>query len=179
MKRTAPRRPRRRSEPGGEAMPAVDRQPAALSPLDLGALPEMTGYALRRAQLAVFADAIDALATLELRPAQFSVLLVIGRNPGRKQSEIAEALGIQRPNFVALMDGLDRRGLARRMSLVTDRRSYAVVLTGKGETLLAEALEVVAAHEARVRRFMQEGEHETFLRALASINAAMGSAAEL
>jgi DNA-binding MarR family transcriptional regulator len=138
----------------------------------------MTGYALRRAQLAVFADAINTLASLNLRLAQFSVLLVIARNPGRKQSEIAEALGIQRPNFVALMDGLNRRGLARRMPLVSDRRSYAVVLTESGEALLAEAQEALAEHEQRVHRHLRDGEHEALLRTLASINAAMADAGD-
>ncbi len=172
MKRTVPQKTQRRLQPRAGAVSAVDMRNDD-APLDLGMLPEMTGYALRRAQLAVFADAINALASLDLRPAQFSVLLVIGRNPGRKQSEIAEALGIQRPNFVALMDELNRRGLARRTPLASDRRSYAVVLTKDGEALLAEAQETLTEHERRVRRHLQDGQHQAFLRTLARINEAM------
>ena len=55
--------------------------------LDLGPLPHLLGYALRRAQIAVFADFIAAFEPLGLRPAQFSVLLLIDINPGCKQSD--------------------------------------------------------------------------------------------
>lgn len=107
--------------------------------LDLSGLTGVVGYRLRRAQLAVFEDFIRRFRRLDLKPAQYSALLVIGDNPGRKQSEIAAALGIQRPNFVAMLDELERRGLAERTRSTTDRRSHAVVLTDAGRHLLAEA----------------------------------------
>ncbi|MBP0651640.1 MarR family transcriptional regulator, partial [Mycobacterium tuberculosis] len=76
--------------------------------LDLTELSGALGYLLRRAQLAVFEDFNARFAALELTPAQYSVLLVIGLNPGRKQSEIARVLGIQRANFVVMLDHLQR-----------------------------------------------------------------------
>lgn len=115
--------------------------------LDLTGLTDVVGYALRRAQMAVFEDFIARFAALDLKPAQYSVLLVIGRNPGRKQSEIAAALGIQRPNFVAMLDELERRGLAERVRSTTDRRSHAIVLTTDGRKLLDRALAVQAEQE--------------------------------
>jgi len=36
----------------------------------------LIGYALRRAQLAIFADFNQALASLNLRPSQFAVLIL-------------------------------------------------------------------------------------------------------
>ncbi len=63
----------------------------------------------------MFDDFARRFAALDLSPAQFSALVTIGANPGRRQSEIAGALGIQRPNFVAMMDELERRGLAERL----------------------------------------------------------------
>ena len=57
---------------------------------------------------------ITNFAELDLRPAQYSVLVLLGHTPGLKQSDVAAALGIQRANFVVLFDGLERRGLARR-----------------------------------------------------------------
>jgi len=41
------------------------------------------------------------VAPLQLTPAQFSVLLLLDKNPGRNQTEIANTLGILRPNFVS------------------------------------------------------------------------------
>ena len=72
----------------------------------LGVLDNAVGYLLRRAQLAVFEDFAKRFAALDLTPAQFSTLLTIHENPGRRQSDIAASLGVQRPNFVALMDAL-------------------------------------------------------------------------
>ena len=118
--------------------------------VDLGRLPRLIGYALRRAQLAVFDDFIATLAELDLRPAQYSVLLVVDRNPGSTQTAIAAALGIQRANFVALIDSLEQKGLARREPSPNDRRSHALVLTTYGAEILQRAHALVAEHDARM-----------------------------
>jgi len=151
---------------------ARDALPASTG-LDLGPLPGLLGYALRRAQVAVFADFMASFAALDLRPAQFSVLLLIRQNPGCKQSDVAEALGILRPNFVAMMDELDHRGLTQRTTSKGDRRSYAIFLTQAGEALLDAAMKVVAEHEARLTSAMKPGEPEKFLDLLARIERAV------
>ncbi len=112
--------------------------------------PEMgsiIGYKLRRAQLAVFQDFIESFARMKLRPAEFSVLAVIARAPGQKQSEIAAQLGIKRANFVSLMDGLERRGLAERRKAEGDKRSHSLHLTAEGARFVEEMVSVWAAHE--------------------------------
>src|SRR5258705_12169530 len=104
--------------------------------VDVGPLAGKVGYVLRRAQMALFDELITAFAELELRPAQYSVLVLLKYAPGLKQSDVAGALGIQRANFVVLFDGLERRGLARRCPTPNDRRSYALYLTDAGAALL-------------------------------------------
>jgi DNA-binding MarR family transcriptional regulator len=104
----------------------------------------MVGYALKRAQLAVFEEAIQGFAKLDLRPAHYSILALVAFAPGRKQSDVAAALGIQRANFVALIDGLERRGLAERRPVPNDRRSHALHLTREGKRVLARANALVA-----------------------------------
>lgn len=128
------RRPARR-----RTIDEIEEAGESCGELDLSGLTTVVGYTLRRAQMAVFEDFIRRFTPFDLKPAQYSVLLVIGDNPGRKQSEIAAALGIQRPNFVAMLDELERRGLAERTRSTTDRRSHAVVLTEAGRRLLAAA----------------------------------------
>ena len=114
---------------------------------------ELLGYSLKRAQLKVFEDFLHCVAPLQLTPAQFSVLLLLDKNPGRNQTEIASTLGILRPNFVAMLDGLESRELCARMRSTNDRRSHILVLTDKGRAVLARAKKLVAAkHEARLRR---------------------------
>ena len=145
------------------------------SKLDLGPLPSLLGYALRRAQVAVFADFIASFAELDLRPAQFSALLLIRHNPGSKQSDVAEALGILRPNFVAMMDELDHRGLTQRTTSKEDRRSYAIYLTEAGEALLTDAMRVVAAHEGRLTAALRPGEQEQLIDILTRIEGAISA----
>ncbi|HMK78006.1 MAG TPA: MarR family transcriptional regulator [Xanthobacteraceae bacterium] len=118
--------------------------------LDLGPLPELIGYVLRRAQLVVFQDFFQAFAPFDISPAQFSVLTVIERNPGLTQSQVAAALGIKRTNFVGLLDELERRALAERRQAARDRRSYALYLTAEGAALMRKLKPVLKAHESRM-----------------------------
>ena len=117
--------------------------------VDLGPLPELIGYVLRRAQLAVFQDFFAAFGPFDVRPAQFSVLTVIERNPGLTQSQVAEALGIKRTNFVGMLNELERRGLAERRQ-ARDKRSYALCLTADGAALMRKLKPVLKAHESRM-----------------------------
>src|SRR5690348_16351341 len=84
-----------RSHPFAYAQPVGSRMGNSKKPkthVDLGQLPGLIGYVLRRAQLAVFQDFFAAFAPHNIRPAQFSVLTVIDRNPGLTQSQVAGAL---------------------------------------------------------------------------------------
>ncbi len=147
---------------GGKRAAAVDTRP----------LDGLIGYALRRAQLAVFDDAIRALAKLDLRPAQYSVLSLIAHTPGLRQSQVAEALGIQRANFVALLNGLERRGLALRSAAPNDRRSHALHLTEEGERVLRRANAVVAIIEGRLDAKLGPGGRAQLLELLKKLTAA-------
>lgn len=139
-------------------------------------LPEMgeiIGYKLRRAQLMVFQDFIESFAKLKLRPAEFSVLALIARTPGQKQTEIAEQLGIKRANFVALMDELERRGLAERRKAESDKRSHSLHLTAEGRRFVETMAAVWRTHEERlIDRLGGQEERATLLRLLDRLLAA-------
>jgi len=147
-------------------LPATAAKEARGPALDVGPLAGMIGYALRRAQLAVFDDLITSFAQLDLRPGQYSVLVLLGHTPGLKQSDVAAALGIQRANFVVLLDALERRGLARRSAAPSDRRSYALYLTDAGEKVLARAKELERNLEARLDAKLGPGGRERLLELL-------------
>ena len=108
------------------------------------------GYALRRAQYAIFADFHHTLRELDLRPGQFAVLILIDQNPGASQSKVSAALGIQRPNFVATIADLEKRGLVRRRKSDSDGRTYLLGLTSRGRSILQYASELQSQHEKRV-----------------------------
>ncbi|MEK9970554.1 MAG: MarR family transcriptional regulator [Ferrovibrio sp.] len=158
--------PRRKTDPV-EIEAADDRQPVSLGLLD-----NLLGYRLRRAQLAVFQDFLVAMKDFDLRPAQFSVLAIIAANPGLKQSRVSEALGINRANFVALLDELEQRKLARRAPAPGDRRSNALFLTPKGESFLKDAYRhLLTEHEKRVEAVLGSADKQQLLGLLQKLTA--------
>jgi DNA-binding MarR family transcriptional regulator len=118
-------------------------------PVDLGPLTDYLGYALRRASMSAVAEFLEAFQEIELRPTQFAVLTLIAENPGVRQTEICASLGIQKANFVPLLNELERRGLALRKSVVGDRRSSALHLTALGNTTLQRARTIHEEYESR------------------------------
>ena len=140
--------------------------------LQLGELSDLLGYVLKRAQLKVFEDFLRCVEPLRLTPAQFSVLILLEKNPGRNQTEIANTLGILRPNFVAMLDGLESRDLCTRMRSTNDRRSHILVLTDKGRAVLQRAKKLVASkHEARLNELLGPANRVALLEMLSKIAA--------
>src|SRR5882672_12234616 len=138
--------------------------------LQMGELAELLGYSLKRAQLKVFEDFLRCVAPLQLTPAQFSVLLLLDKNPGRNQTEIANTLGILRPNFVAMLDALESRDLCTRMRSTNDRRSHILMLTEKGRAVLVRAKKLVATkHEARLNELLGPANRVALLDMLSKI----------
>jgi len=139
--------------------------------LQLGELSDLLGYVLKRAQLKVFEDFLRCVGSLQLTPAQFSVLILLEKNPGRNQTEIANTLGILRPNFVAMLDGLESRDLCTRMRSTSDRRSHILVLTDKGRAVLQRAKKLVASkHEARLNELLGPTNRAALLSMLSKIS---------
>ena len=158
------------AKPAGPPRKENGKGAEEVSALQLGELSELLGYSLKRAQLKVFEDFLNCVAPLQLTPAQFSVLLLLDRNPGRNQTEIANTLGILRPNFVAMLDGLESRDLCARMRSTNDRRSHILVLTDKGRAVLARAKKLVATkHEARLNELLGPANRAALLDMLAKI----------
>ena len=153
----------------GRKEPADDAAGDAAA-LEMGELSELLGYSLKRAQLKIFEDFLRCVASLQLTPAQFSVLLLLDKNPGRNQTEIATTLGILRPNFVAMLDGLESRDLCARVRSTNDRRSHIVELTDKGRAVLARAKKLVATkHEARLNELLGPDNRAALLSMLTKI----------
>jgi DNA-binding MarR family transcriptional regulator len=140
------------------------------SDIDLGDLPQHIGYIVRRAQVAIFQHIIRAMAPLNVRPGQFSVLMVIEANPGLKQTAISEALGIRRANLVSLVGELERRGWVQRAAVTGDRRAQGLRLTSRGRAALARLKVLAARHERRVTRTISAREKRDLLRLLARVS---------
>jgi DNA-binding MarR family transcriptional regulator len=138
-----------RARKRGKARAEPSQAPATL---DLAHVEQQIGFRLRMAQVAVFRNFVALLKPFDLRPSLYSVLLVIEANPGRKQQEVGEALGIKRPNLVVLIDELEGRKLVRRHPSPDDGRSYALRLTPAGAKAMRE---IKALHDQHEERLME------------------------
>ncbi|MCZ8151156.1 MAG: MarR family transcriptional regulator [Rhodobacteraceae bacterium] len=127
------------------------------------------GYNLKRVLSLVQADLAQVLGTFDLRAVSFSALSIVVRRPGINQTQLAEALKIERSNLVQLIDELSDRALLARTPVAGDRRRYALMPTTAGKTLCARAEAAVAEHEARVFSMLDAGERGTLLALLRKI----------
>jgi len=134
-------------------------------PVSITGLTSLSGYLLRRAQLWVFHDFNQRLAPLDLRPAQYSVLLVTRENPGLSQIALSQVLGIGRSGIVPLLDGLEARALLTRAP-AADRRSHALFLTAEGSALLAQADILVQQNQDRMIDKIGRRQHDQLLQIL-------------
>jgi len=132
----------------------------------LGALNSHLGYFVRRLQVWIFQDFIRTLKRINISPAQFSVLVVVGANRGLSQAELATTLGIERARLARLLHRLEERGAIRRLQSSADGRRHALQLTQQGRTTLARAKIQVARHQKRLTERLGAEKHQVILEAL-------------
>jgi DNA-binding MarR family transcriptional regulator len=134
--------------------------------IELGVLNERLGYFVRRLQVWVFQDFIRRLSSIDISPAQFSVLVVISANRGLSQSELAATLGIERARLVRLLHRLESRGLTQRLPSSADGRRHALLLTHEGQKVLARAKALAAQHEGALKQRLGPARYQLLLTAL-------------
>ena len=134
--------------------------------LDFDVLNEHLGYFLRRLQVEVFKDFIRTLSVLDVRPAQYTVLVLIASNPGRSQAEIGEALNIERARLAKMLNELETRGWIRRLAAANDGRSHSLFLTPKGKKSLDRIKTIASDHETHVARLIGSKRRQQLMKLL-------------
>lgn len=86
----------------------------------------------------------------EITPTLFGVLVLIDANPGMKQTQLADAIQLDRSSVVSVLDKLEARGLVERVRAPDNRRANALHLTTEGRHILDSLIPQVRAHEERV-----------------------------
>jgi DNA-binding MarR family transcriptional regulator len=76
------------------------------------------------------------------------------------QTQVAEALGLDRTTILKLGASLERKRLVVRARSASDARAYAVALTPAGDRLRAQAFELLLACEARFLTPLDRRERE-------------------
>ena len=127
--------------PADIADEAVRRRPreARRAPVDSSFLRTLVGYNARRAALAVMSVFKERMAVHDLQPVEFSVLSLIGHNPGITSRAVCAELALQPPNLVRLLARLDERALVARQAHPEDGRAVGLTLSPDGRTLLRAA----------------------------------------
>ena len=135
----------------------------------LGMLPELVGFHIRLAQVAVFKNFADGLGELDITPTLFGVLVIIDSNPGLKQTELATAVQLDRSTVVSVIDKLERRDLVVRKRVAKDRRSNSLELTSAGRKLLKTIVPRVKEHEKQLCSNLSKEEQQTLLGLLSKV----------
>jgi DNA-binding MarR family transcriptional regulator len=135
----------------------------AAEKLALGQLNRHLGYFLRRLQIWVFQDFIQTLGPMKVRPAQYSVLLVIDANPGRSQAAIGQTLGIERARLARLLHELERRKWVSRQASGNDARSHSLHLTVDGKKALGKIKSLAERHEVQLAEFVGPKRHKQLM----------------
>ena len=119
------------------------------TPVNLDNLPDLLGYNLRRAQLEMWRDFTQSVGGGEVRPGLYSLILLVGANPGIAQIELANHLGVDKASIVALIDKLEEATWLLRKRSTEDRRRHGIFLTPAGIKKLAQLKRDVTAHDKR------------------------------
>ena len=138
--------------------------------LHLDGLPDLLGFHLRLAHVAMYRDFTIALSELDLTQKQCATLQLIAANPGVSQVDLAATLGTDRATMMATVDRLEQRGCLLRIRSVSDRRRQELNLTPEGESVLARAMKAIAAHERHFTSRFTAPELKALVNALSRIH---------
>lgn len=108
--------------------------------LDQSELKKYPGYFLARARFMAFRTFERHVgAVYELRPVEFSLMLLLRSNADVTQSQLSVALGVAPPNMTGILRRLESRGLVERKRAEADKRMQFIALTATGTSLVEEA----------------------------------------
>jgi DNA-binding MarR family transcriptional regulator len=132
------------------------------SPTDLAFLIAQVGSYAQSS----FGKRIDPLG---LRLAHVGVLKAIFAASGLTQRELGDTLGMFPSNLVRLIDELEKKQLVRRGHDESDRRSYTLVLTKKGQIIASELIALTEAHQDHICAALTQTERRELTRLLRKI----------
>jgi DNA-binding MarR family transcriptional regulator len=124
---------------------------------------EFAGQLLFRLWRASHTRVADAFASVGLTPPLFAILNFLGHSGSAIQLEIATAMGIDPSALVALIDELERAGLAKRRPHPDDRRAREVTLTAKGRRSLERGRQMALEVEDEVLQGLTADERSELL----------------
>ncbi len=142
---------------------AVTAERAPDAKVDLGPLPRLLGYNLRRAHQITWRAYVGVIGEQKMRPGLFSLLVLAHANPGICQIELGTHLGVDKASMVAVLDQLERAGLIERRRSTRDRRRQGIFLTVAGAREFDSLVQKVRQLERQLASRFTKAELEQFL----------------
>ena len=138
--------------------------------VDYGLLTRLTGFSVKLVWILGHALLARGFGESGITPHRFSVLEVIGRNPGLQQTQLATALALSRPATTLAIDFWEERGCVERRDIPGDRRSFGVYLTEHGEREAERLRAIVREAEDALIANLSEAETAELQRLLRKIH---------
>jgi DNA-binding MarR family transcriptional regulator len=156
----------------GDALSSVRHRAPALarSEVDLGLLTDLTGFSVKLVWILGHALLACEFGDSGITPHRFSMLEVIGRNPGLQQTQLAAALALSRPATTLAVDFWEERGCVERRKIDGDRRSVGVCTTAHGEKELRRLRGLVRKADAALTAELSDAETRELRRLLQKIH---------
>ena len=112
----------------------------------------------------------DVVKGTGLSPAQMHTIEIVGHEGSSlRMKELAKKMGVTTGTLTVAIDRLEQLGLLHRMPHETDRRSYLIALTAKGQDLFAEHHQYHLRLTEELTATLSQEEQTTFSIALAKI----------
>lgn len=141
----------------------------AVERIDTRYLQTLLGYNARRAALTIIGLFVPRMAEFGLRPVDFSILSVIGHNPGITSKQLCSVLDLLPPNLVGKINALEQRGLLERHSHPSDGRALGLHLTDSGQILMQQAEKSAFELETEAASALSAAERQTLIRLLRKV----------
>ncbi|MFB1100197.1 MarR family winged helix-turn-helix transcriptional regulator [Terribacillus sp. JSM ZJ617] len=118
------------------------------------------GFLLGKALQQMEEKFAEGLVPFHINARQYGVLLYIQENPYCSQKDISDNLQIDRTTMVSHIDHLEKLGYVERTKNPNDRRYHSLLITEKGDELLASRWEYLTDVESEVLTPLDQQERE-------------------
>jgi len=118
------------------------------------------------------------MATGDLTPRQYAVLVTVSEHEGLSQTNLVELTGIDRSTLADIIRRMLKKGLLQRRRTKEDARAYAVRLTDEGWRTLQQAQPLAQRVDERVLSVLPGQQRDRFLQDLSLIVEALGQLEE-
>jgi DNA-binding MarR family transcriptional regulator len=157
-----------RARAAAKPAPTAKRRPEGDPLAEFDLIKDSLGYAIKLAQVRTYEVLYKSLGPDAISPARMTALSIVATTSGISQSALADRLRITRPSVVKVVDTLESLGLIERQP-GSDRRSYALALTPRGQKELREIQVRLRGYEEAITKRMTSAERTQLMALLAKV----------